>query len=135
MSNALPQDPELNRNAWKSLEHKIRNWTYKIGQLYVVTGGIFGKKPDLLKDKIAIPLFFYKLIYSEKDQQAIVFCYPNQTVMAHELWEDQYVMSIQSLENHIYRNDKIKAKFFPLMNEVKRNKVIKTFDRNFWINL
>ena len=26
MSNALPQEPELNRNAWKRLESMIRSW-------------------------------------------------------------------------------------------------------------
>ncbi len=42
LSNMAPQvGSSFNRHIWKSLEGKVRKWTKKKGELYVVTGPVY----------------------------------------------------------------------------------------------
>lgn len=63
LSNVLPQKPSFNRGIWAALEEQVRKWASVNDSLYVITGGIFTKKPNFIgKNKIAVPSHFYKIV-------------------------------------------------------------------------
>jgi endonuclease G len=62
-SNICPQKPSLNRKIWELLEEKEREWAKKYGEVWVVTGPIFGENGQTLPSgRVAIPLSFYKIV-------------------------------------------------------------------------
>lgn len=69
-SNISPQLFEFNAGVWNSLEVRIRNFVKKNGEVFVVTGGIL---TDTLKtigdEKVAVPDYFYKIIFYKKNQK------------------------------------------------------------------
>lgn len=98
MSNIALQHPHLNRYAWKSLEQKIQKWVKTKGKLFVVAGPVF-KKRNKRVNGVAVPSFFYKVLYQSREQQAIAFLFPNEEVKTASLWE--HAMSVQDLEKII----------------------------------
>lgn len=65
MANMVPQYPENNRIVWKVIERQVHDLvgSLKDGkEVYVVTGAIFGH--DKIADKITVPTYMYKAIYS-----------------------------------------------------------------------
>lgn len=95
MSNVALQNPQLNRQAWGSLERIIRGWTHTKGKLLVITGPLYDENPELVND-IPVPKSFYKVVYSFKHQQAIGFIFPNEATRASKLWD--YAMSVKDVE-------------------------------------
>jgi endonuclease G len=62
-SNICPQKPSLNRQIWSLLEERVRDWAKKYGEVWVVTGPIFGEDGKTLPSgRVAIPLSFYKIV-------------------------------------------------------------------------
>jgi len=63
-SNISPQKHNFNGGIWKQLEDKSRYWATKYNGIYVVTGGILQKGlPTIGSEKVAIPNYFYKILY------------------------------------------------------------------------
>lgn len=135
MTNVLPQHPELNRNAWKSLEHHIRLWVEVLGELHVVTGAFFGKRSRRLGGQVAIPKAFYKVIYSSSSHRAIAFFYPNQSLHARELWRDEYVMSMRALEDKLEEGEGVTYQFFGLLRPDARELIEDDCDLDYWLGL
>jgi DNA/RNA endonuclease G (NUC1) len=135
MSNILPQSPELNRNAWSSLEHNIRLWAEILGEIHVVTGAFFGHRSRRLGNTVAIPKGFYKVIYSDLVERAIAFYYPNKPLHARELWRDEYVMSIRTLEDQLQEGDGTMYCFFPLIGGSVRRELQDDCDIDYWLAL
>lgn len=62
LSNALPQDPTLNRSAWRELEADVRRWTKRHGKMAVVVGGTFAADRSAWQTigrGVAVPTHFY----------------------------------------------------------------------------
>jgi endonuclease G, mitochondrial len=82
MSNMSPQTPEFNREIWKKLEHRVRQWAEENDELYVVTGPVLtdGPYPVIGPNNVAVPRRFYKVIldYREPGIKAIGFILPNE---------------------------------------------------------
>lgn len=95
MSNIALQEPKLNRQAWGSLEGIIRDWTVSKGKLAIITGPIYTKRPNKIKE-IPIPKSFYKIVYSFRHKKAIGFILPNEEVKANQLWD--HVKSVAEIE-------------------------------------
>jgi len=95
MSNIVPQEPKLNRQAWKSLEGQVEHWARSLGKLYVVTGPIYTKRPEKING-LFIPKSFYKVVYSFQHHRCLGFILPNKEVSASELWK--YAMSVAEVE-------------------------------------
>lgn len=95
MSNVVFQHPKLNRQAWKSLEELIRDWTRTKGTLSVTCGPLYNKRPKKINN-IPVPSGFYNVIYSLKHKKAIAFVFPNEPVTALELWN--YAISVTQAE-------------------------------------
>lgn len=111
MSNVAPQHPQLNRNAWRALEQKIQTWVRTKGKLFVVTGPVF-KQRNRRINGIAVPSYFYKVLYQPKEEQAIAFLFPNAAIPSDEIWE--YAMTVSELE------EKTGFAFFKKLSKRKR---------------
>ncbi len=95
MSNIALQDPKLNRQAWSKLEGLSRKWTHTKGNLYIITGPLYGQRPRKINN-IPVPKYFYKVIYSIHHKKAIGFIMPNQPVSNASLWD--YALPVKQIE-------------------------------------
>ena len=81
MSNMSPQLHAFNAGIWAKLEAKARKWAVTNDEIYIVAGGILkeGLKTIGVKNKIAVPEYFYKIILDNKEPRikAIAFIMPN----------------------------------------------------------
>lgn len=102
MANITPQDPGLNRQIWKELEEKVRDWAVENDSLYIVVGAIYSNNPQRIGDNmVAVPDKLYKVvadISSTNGYKAIAFIFDNKDYNTNEDFMD-YVISVDELEN------------------------------------
>lgn len=66
MSNMSPQNPSFNRGIWKKIESYERQLAIEKDTVWVITGGILkGKLETIGENKVAVPMFYYKIIYND----------------------------------------------------------------------
>ncbi|WP_371810667.1 DNA/RNA non-specific endonuclease [Dickeya sp. CFBP 2040] len=70
MSNMTPQLPILNRIAWRKTEAFVRKLALQDGEVWIVTGALFGNK-RIGKD-VSVPELIYKAISSQSGQQVFI---------------------------------------------------------------
>lgn len=102
MSNMSPQLIPFNGGIWRELEETVRDWAYKNGRLYVITGPIFGDIDEYIgqKNKVAVPKQYYKAVVDidNPDVKGIAF------IMDHEVSKRpimDYAVTIDELEKAI----------------------------------
>jgi len=126
MSNMSPQLPGFNRGIWKKLEAKVRSWAKQEGELFVVTGPIFGKnKKTIGKNNVGIPSHYYKALLdiSGNDVKGIAF------VLPHEKSGSQlstFAMSIDQLEKTTGLD------FYPLLPDDLEDEIESQYDYADW---
>lgn len=111
LSNMSPQvGLGFNRRIWKNLEAKVRSWTKKRQNIYVMTGPIYASKDykTIGPDKVAIPSHFYKIVVSRdtngstpltikgESLDAIAFIMPNKNLGAMPI--KSYITTIDGVE-------------------------------------
>jgi len=100
MSNVAPQDPQLNRVGWKYLENAVHKWLRRHGKLEIVTGVWFSPESPIIgkrkQQKIAVPSYWYKIVYDPRSHKAIAFWMPNASVGKREWY--RYRTSIDTIE-------------------------------------
>ena len=101
MSNMSPQKAGLNRQGWERLETDERIWAnmYDDG-IYVYTGPIYKKQKvykNIGDNKVAVPDYYFKIIYAPSKNQAIAFVMPNARVDKTKI--ANYRTSIKDVEN------------------------------------
>ncbi len=104
MTNISPQRPKLNQQIWQRLEEaELSFFAKNFGKVWVITGPIFGEKPEQLKSTswhIDIPKAFYKIYVTEetdaKPAFALAFIIP-QTVTGKESLT-QFITTIDTVE-------------------------------------
>ena len=100
MSNMSPQKAGLNRQGWERLETNERIWANMYDSIYVYTGPIY-KKQKIHKtigdNKVAVPDYYFKIIYAPSKNQAIAFVMPNAQVNKTKI--ANYRTSIKDIEN------------------------------------
>jgi len=125
-SNIAPQKSEFNGGIWNRLENKTRYWAEKYNGIYVVTGGVL---KDNLKtignEKVAVPEFFYKILFSEQNgkYKMIAFLMPNE-MSAKPLYE--YVVSVDEIEKLTGID------FFPVLPDAIEKELEKSADYKSW---
>ena len=70
LSNISPQNGNLNRGVWKSIEELARDNANRYGKILVVTGPVFTSKKGLGyigDNRVLIPNGFYKVLLAYKD--------------------------------------------------------------------
>jgi endonuclease G len=97
LSNVAPQGPRFNRGIWRVLEKKVRDWTTQRGELYVVTGPIYVWEIETIgPDQVAVPSYFYKVIFDPVRIEAIAFILPNQKLNSDAL--PAFIVSVDQVE-------------------------------------
>ncbi len=131
MSNISPQTRSFNNGVWRELEEGTRDWVWKFGKLYIVTGPILSNVLGTLgKNKVSVPQSFYKVILDLEDPEVkgIGFVIPNRLVN-------------EPLSNFVHSIDRVEEitqiDFFPeLMHGQLEERVEQTVDIELWpINL
>ncbi|MEC4591583.1 DNA/RNA non-specific endonuclease [Nitrospirillum amazonense] len=78
MSNMSPQAPGLNREEWERLEEAARDWTQAVGDLLVADGPLYeGEPAHIGADGVAVPVAFWKVVYSPSRGEALAFIMQN----------------------------------------------------------
>ncbi|GAB4224812.1 MAG: DNA/RNA non-specific endonuclease [Francisella sp.] len=99
LSNIAPQKAGLNQQGWERLETYERIWANMYDSIYVFTGPIY-KKQKIHKtigdNKIAVPDYFFKIIYIPSKNKAIAFVMPNKQVNKNKV--ANYRVSIKDIE-------------------------------------
>lgn len=82
LSNMAPQHCQFNRGVWQILESLVRIWAEEQGVLYVITGSVFDRNGDGVRDddsvalrmtsrngktRVAVPSHFYKVLVHQFD--------------------------------------------------------------------
>ncbi len=75
MSNMTPQLPVLNRISWRRIEASVRKQALLEGEVWVVTGALFGEQQ--IGSGVSVPLLLYKATSGKSGQW--VFVGNNQT--------------------------------------------------------
>jgi len=100
MGNIAPQSPQLNRKAWRDVEHRIADlWTARYGEIWVVVGCI--PSPDgekLAGTTVDVPSMFYQVIIAQEgmDIRALAVAFPQN--VPWNAWPARYILSIDELE-------------------------------------
>jgi endonuclease G len=99
MSNMSPQESGFNRGVWKKLEETVRSWAKRDKEIIIASGGSLKYTKGTIgeKHKIAIPVYFYKVIldYQEPEIKAIAFVMKNES---SSLPLQTFVVPIDSVE-------------------------------------
>ena len=96
-SNICPQVPNFNRGVWEHLEQQVRDWVNQKDSLYVITGPIFLNVQGYIgQNRIAVPGFFYKIVYNPKEKSMIGFVLPNKKGISTNL--SSYVYTVDYIE-------------------------------------
>ena len=101
LSNISPQKASLNRQGWAELEKDVRRWSQLKSGLLVYSGPIYKKKVanKYIGKGLAVPDYFFKIVYSPKDHQTISFVMPNSKVSRKDV--SKYRVSISNIEQRI----------------------------------
>lgn len=95
LSNMSPQEASFNRGAWASLEKQVRNWVSHKGKMYVITGAILDNPKEFIgKNQVAVPKWYFKIVFSFDDNSVIGVVMPNQRVSGFR----PYIRTIDEIE-------------------------------------
>jgi endonuclease G, mitochondrial len=105
MSNMAPQvGVGMNQHIWRYLEAFVRNWACRAGDIVVVTGPIFERRPEWIGDgRVAVPTGFFKIVYDPARKRAL------GVVLANEEIETKIAPSRELIEKNIRSIDEIEA--------------------------
>ena len=125
-SNISPQLHSFNDGVWNRLEQKVRYWTSKYNDLYVITGGVLQNGLKTIgKENVAVPKYFYKvLVYKSNGKTNMIgFLIPHKD---SDLPLYKYVVSVDEIERLT------KIDFFPKLEDAQENKLEKSSDYKEW---
>lgn len=128
MTNISPQQPDLNRGAWKELEmHIVDEWLVQNQVLWIQTGGIFQTEARLKNTLIAIPDAFYKIIatYDADDNIRVIAFVLSQSTGKNADFED-FVVSVDFIEEHTGLD------FFAQLPKEQQAQLEAGVDKDFW---
>lgn len=82
MSNIVPQRHELNAGLWRELEMRVAtSYPARYGEVWVLTGPVFGQRPARLKGGVAVPEAFFMIVIDENEGRlrTLAFLVPQET--------------------------------------------------------
>lgn len=97
MSNMAPQQPNLNRDAWKRLEEQVRKWACGEEKITVITGPVIKDGLTRLKSGLEVPEDFFKVIIDETPPVKIISFLYHQSDKGDVL--SKRIIPINTLEN------------------------------------
>ena len=127
LSNVSPQNGNLNRGVWKSIEELTRDNAQRYGEILVVTGPVFTNKKGLGyigDNRVMIPNAFYKVLLAYDNGYTAIGFYCENVSGKKKL--QTYAKSIDEIEE-ITGID-----FFHLLSDEIEDDVERRFDWNDW---
>lgn len=118
MSNIVPQNPYMNRGAWKALETYTRKVAMAYGHAYVITGTITDKSSYNLPSGAIVPTYLYKIIVTKQPFQMIAFKMPNTDVRGTKF--TNFVVPVSVIEKDT------KINFFPALKDKSPKSYVNT---------
>lgn len=124
-SNICPQDRGLNSGVWNDLESTVRVWAKEHETIYVICGPVIEKELKRLgKNRVGVPLMFYKVVCDPEKAQAIGFLFENR---------DYKQTSPRDLAVSVDRVEEVTGiDFFPQFPDKIEKKMEANFDPEFW---
>lgn len=123
-SNVSPQRHDFNDGVWNRLEQKTRYWAQKYNGIYVVTAGVLtGNLETIGSENVAVPKYFYKILFRKSDAKMIGFLVPHE---ASEKALYDFVASVDDIEKATGLD------FYPSLNDVLENKLESKSDWKEW---
>lgn len=154
LSNAVPQDSEMNQQLWNNLEQMVRDWADARGEAYVITGPMFydpeddpdspGPHADGLINYsvigphlVAVPTHLFKIVLAPRtraaagstnpgDWEAISFVFENRSYGTSNFPWTQGLRSVRWIENRTGLN------FFPDMNPASQDALESATRTSLW---
>ena len=118
MTNICPQDHDLNKEDWNTLEQQCRAWARRYGEVTIVCGPVFdadGQPRRIGRNKVRVPDAFFKVVYRSKPEPAALSVVMRNTA------------SPQPWEEHVLTVDEVEAMtgidFFPSLPDETEQKV------------
>ena len=97
LSNVAPQNGPMNSGLWSQLEERVRDWALARGEVYVITGPVFGNSPkEIGKNKVGVPSHVYKIVFDPLRVEVIAFMFANEPTGSKIL--DDFLVSVDELE-------------------------------------
>ena len=127
LSNISPQNRNLNRGVWKSIEELTRDNATRYGKLLVVTGPVFTSKTGLGsigENRVFIPNGFYKVLLTYDGQYKGIAFYCENVAGKRKL--DTYACSINYIE------ELTGIDFFHKLPDEIEEKVESYYNKWFW---
>ena len=127
LSNISPQNGNLNRGVWKSIEELTRDNAQRYGEILVVTGPVFTNKKGLGyigDNRVIIPNGFYKVLLAYDNGYTGIGFYCENVAGKKKL--STYARSIDEIEN-ITGID-----FFHLLPDEIEDEIEIRYDWNDW---
>ncbi|XP_069775278.1 endonuclease G, mitochondrial isoform X2 [Narcine bancroftii] len=100
LSNIVPQNPDLNKNAWNSLERYCRSLTKYNKNVKELDGKMYVKYQVIGKNNVAVPTHIFKVVILEKHSGEIElrsYVMPNLPVLENIPLE-RFLVPIESIE-------------------------------------
>lgn len=98
MTNMSPQVGNFNQGIWARLERHLRKLVKKHGDAHVITAPILNFGLKQIKSGVAIPDWYYKIIYFPDQQLVKAFLMENRRYNKGANYED-YVVTVDEIEN------------------------------------
>lgn len=84
LANMVMQRHESNAGLWAHIEAATRDLAMSRGELYVITGPIFGPEPRLVHGRVPVPAAMFKAVLDPRTGEGAAFIAPNA---AGSCWE------------------------------------------------
>jgi len=125
-SNISPQKRDFNNGIWNRLEQKVRYWSQKYDDIYVVTSGVLNENLTTIgREKVAVPEYFYKVLLDNDHgkYKMIGFLVPHRDSNA-PMYE--FVIPVDDIEKMTGID------FFPQLEDQIENQLEKSADYKSW---
>lgn len=97
LSNAVPQNPANNRGIWANLEAGVREWTARRGELYVITGPIYGNAArQKIGRGVSVPDALFKVVVDGTRREMTAFVIPNRADLGDD--PSRYQVRVRDVE-------------------------------------
>ena len=124
LSNISPQKSSFNSGGWNKLESQVRKWVLSEGNMYVVTGPVLSNPIGSIgANRVTIPSYFYKIVYSKSNDKMIGIVMPNQKITNNLIYYVKTVDYIQSITG---------IDFFHQLEDVYEEKLESEINLNGW---
>lgn len=125
--NICPQNHELNRYDWNTLEKSVRHWARQYGTVWVVCGPIFekGEFGKIGDAGVQVPDYFFKaLLIRDGDSYSAIAYVMHNDARHHKLAD--YACTVNDLEERIGRD------LFPALDDTVEEQIEGAIDWNCW---